>query len=84
MMFQLEEERKVTANLSRTLELERRKVNSDWIDFQGKMDVCKVESLEQKAKCGSSKMSQSSRGERRRSSLLPEEVIAIHLNPRPL
>jgi len=58
MMFQLEEERKVTANLSRTLELEKRK----------------VESLEQKAKCGSSKMSQSSRGERRRSSLLPEEV----------
>merc|ERR1719220_2511281 len=58
MMFQLEEERKVTANLSRTLELEKRK----------------GESLEQKAKCGSSKMSQSSRGERRRSSLLPEEV----------
>ena len=26
MMFQLEEERKVTANLSRTLELEKRKV----------------------------------------------------------
>merc|ERR1711962_1765086 len=48
MMFQLEEERKVTANLSRTLELEKRK----------------VEILEQKAKCGSSKMRQSSRGER--------------------
>ena len=58
MMFQLEEERKVTANLSRTLELEKRK----------------VESLEQKAKCGSSKWSAGSRGERRRSSLLPEEV----------
>ena len=28
MMFQLEEERKVTANLSRTLELEKRKVRS--------------------------------------------------------
>ena len=27
MMFQLEEERKVTANLSRTLELEKRKVS---------------------------------------------------------
>lgn len=27
MMFQLEEERKVTANLSRSLELERRKVS---------------------------------------------------------
>ena len=38
------------------------------------MASVKVESLEQKAKCGSSKMSQSSRGERRRSSLLPEEV----------
>ena len=33
-----------------------------------------VESLEQKAKCGSSKWSAGSRGERRRSSLLPEEV----------
>ena len=39
------------------------------------MASVKVESLEQKAKCGSSKMSQSSRGERRRSSLLPEEVV---------
>ena len=31
MMFQLEEERKVTANLSRTLELEKRKVKSHHI-----------------------------------------------------
>ena len=30
MMFQLEEERKVTANMSRSLELEKRKVSS-WI-----------------------------------------------------
>ena len=96
MMFQLEEERKVTANLSRTLELEKRKVTISFAII-GKymrdgwmamvmmimalmmmnvlmMASVKVESLEQKAKCGSSKMSQSSRGERRRSSLLPEEV----------
>ena len=95
-MFQLEEERKVTANLSRTLELEKRKVTISFAII-GKymrdgwmamvmmimalmmmnvlmMASVKVESLEQKAKCGSSKMSQSSRGERRRSSLLPEEV----------
>jgi len=57
MLFQLEEERKVTANLSKNLELERRK----------------VESLEQKAK-GSSSTRGSSKGERRRSSLLPDEV----------
>jgi len=57
MLFQLEEERKVTANLSKNLELERRK----------------VESLEQKAK-GNSSTRGSSKGERRRSSLLPDEV----------
>ena len=102
MMFQLEEERKVTANLSRTLELEKRKVTisfaiigkymrDGWMAMVMMMMMMmmimalmmmnvlmmasvKVESLEQKAKCGSSKMSQSSRGERRRSSLLPEEV----------
>ena len=97
-MFQLEEERKVTANLSRTLELEKRKVTISfaiigkylqdrWIPIVMMMIMAlmmmnvlmmasvKVESLEQKAKCGSSKMSQSSRGERRRSSLLPEEVV---------
>ena len=97
-MFQLEEERKVTANLSRTLELEKRKVTisfaiigkylrDGWIPIVMMMIMAlmmmnvlmmasvKVESLEQKAKCGSSKMSQSSRGERRRSSLLPEEVV---------
>ena len=107
MMFQLEEERKVTANLSRTLELEKRKVTisfaiigkymrDGWMTMVMMMmrmmimalmmimafmmmnvlmmASVKVESLEQKAKCGSSKMSQSSRGERRRSSLLPEEV----------
>ena len=100
-MFQLEEERKVTANLSRTLELEKRKVTisfaiigkymrDGWMAMVMMMMMMmimalmmmnvlmmasvKVESLEQKAKCGSSKMSQSSRGERRRSSLLPEEV----------
>merc|ERR1719431_122637 len=62
MLFQLEEERKVTANLSRNLELERRK----------------VESLEQKAKnggLGSGSNRGSSKGEKRRSSLLPEEVL---------
>ena len=97
-MFQLEEERKVTANLSRTLELEKRKVTIFFCEIDSfeqravqkiwmamvmmmmmmmaliMMASVKVESLEQKAKCGSSKMSQSSRGERRRSSLLPEEV----------
>merc|ERR1719318_2247729 len=57
MLFQLEEERKVTANLSKNLELERRK----------------VESLEQKAK-GNSSTRGSSKGERRRSSLLPDEA----------
>merc|ERR1712013_902235 len=57
MLFQLEEERKVTANLSKNLELERRK----------------VESLEQKVK-GNSSTRGSSKGERRRSSLLPDEV----------
>ena len=98
MMFQLEEERKVTANLSRTLELEKRKVTIFFCEIDSfeqravqkiwmamvmmmmimalmMMASVKVESLEQKAKCGSSKMSQSSRGERRRSSLLPEEVV---------
>ena len=40
MMFQLEEERKVTANLSRTLELEKRKVRSqtEMIEW-GNMDL---------------------------------------------
>ena len=48
MMFQLEEERKVTANLSRTLELEKRKVtisfaikyqiSARWMDGNGNDD----------------------------------------------
>jgi len=59
MLMQLEEERKVTANLSRNLELERRK----------------VESLEQKAKSAGSSTRGSTKGDKRRSSLVPEEVM---------
>jgi len=59
MMFQLEEERKVTENLSKSLELEKRK----------------VESLEQRAKHGgSSRGSREAENGRRRSSLLPDNV----------
>ena len=60
MLFQLEEERKVTENLSKSLELEKRK----------------VESLEQRAKhSGSSRASrESAESGRRRSSLVPENV----------
>ena len=59
MLYQLEEERKVTENLSRSLELEKRK----------------VESLEQRAKhSGSSRGSRESETGRRRSSLVPETV----------
>jgi len=59
MLFQLEEERKVTANLSKSLELEKRK----------------VESLEQRAKHnGSSRGSREADNHRRRSSILPETV----------
>jgi len=60
MLFQLEEERKVTANLSRNLELERRK----------------VESLEQRAKSvGTGSNRGSTKGEKSRSSLIPDEVV---------
>merc|ERR1719350_544416 len=59
MMFQLEEERKVTENLSKSLELEKRK----------------VESLEQRAKHnGSSRGSREAENSKRRSSLLPDNV----------
>ena len=59
MVFQLEEERKVTANMSKSLELEKRK----------------VESLEQRAKHnGSSRGSREAENNRRRSSLLPDTV----------
>ena len=59
MLYQLEEERKVTENLSRSLELEKRK----------------VESLEQRAKhSGSSRGSRESETGRRRSSLVPDSV----------
>ena len=59
MLYQLEEERKVTENLSRSLELEKRK----------------VESLEQRAKhSGSSRGSRDSESGRRRSSLVPDSV----------
>jgi len=63
MLQQLEEERKVTANLSRNLELERRK----------------VESLEQKAKTSCSggqggSTRGSTKSEKRRNSLVPEDV----------
>ena len=59
MLYQLEEERKVTENLSRSLELEKRK----------------VESLEQRAKhSGSSRGCRESETGRRRSSLVPETV----------
>ena len=60
MLYQLEEERKVTENLSKSLELEKRK----------------VESLEQRAKhSGSSRGSrESAESGRRRSSLVPESV----------
>ena len=59
MLYQLEEERKVTENLSKSLELEKRK----------------VESLEQRAKhSGSSRGSRESETGRRRSSLVPDSV----------
>ena len=59
MLYQLEEERKVTENLSKGLELEKRK----------------VESLEQRAKhSGSSRGSRESESGRRRSSLVPDCV----------
>ena len=59
MLYQLEEERKVTENLSKGLELEKRK----------------VESLEQRAKhSGSSRGSRESETGRRRSSLVPDSV----------
>ena len=59
MLFQLEEERKVTENLSKSLELEKRK----------------VESLEQRAKHGAGSSRGSRDGDcGRRRSLVPDNV----------